>query len=627
MNALITLGLRLVRAGGPVRGWSIAVGNAVGVWLILTAWALPAAIYPNPAERYGNLIALAFVVVFLLTPALVLLITVGRLSSGVRDRRLAGLRLLGLSPAKTRAVAAVENAVLALAGALTGLLSFQLSAAPLADAVAPLSGPVQVGAAAAAVSVALVTALSVAVGIGATWSREMPGQARSEAKLRKPGWWRLIPLAVGVGCVAATFAHDPLRGYSDVPVWVFLFGSAVAVFGVAVSVPLVSSLAARALVAMGRATPLLAGRAIQADSAGSGRVVAGLGVAVALSMGGLGVLAGFEETSQFALAARAYGPGPQDLWIGGGLGAISEADIADVQQVEGVIGVAPRQMELYCPPEECWGENVLVGTCEQLRLVHDAVPCDDSRAMLFVRPPSEADWESEDAWEGPFVLQYQDEALEPTPGFTIEPTGEPVVLDPGADADSGLMSFGGRGFIPVGLIDEELPPRHGFTVLAVGGVEVQERLRLWAEERGQFLFLLHETTWQFLQTLRLVIWSLCASAVGVALLLMTLGGIDRARERRRAVSRQVMVGVNGGVLRVSQLCQSLIPAVAAVLLGMGVGLLGAAGYVHLGGVSDGEVIHGWPTVAALAALGCGLAAVSALPLIRTRLTPDVLRRE
>src|SRR5699024_7948010 len=51
MTAVLTLGLRLARAGGRLRAWSIVAGNAFGVVLLLVALALPAALYPDPAER------------------------------------------------------------------------------------------------------------------------------------------------------------------------------------------------------------------------------------------------------------------------------------------------------------------------------------------------------------------------------------------------------------------------------------------------------------------------------------------------------------------------------------------------------------------------------------------------
>jgi FtsX-like permease family protein len=59
-------------------------------------------------------------------PVLVLAATAGRLAAAMRDRRLANLRLLGLSPGLTRLVAAVETGVAAVTGTLMGWVSFLL---------------------------------------------------------------------------------------------------------------------------------------------------------------------------------------------------------------------------------------------------------------------------------------------------------------------------------------------------------------------------------------------------------------------------------------------------------------------------------------------------------------------
>lgn len=102
MIALVQLGWRLAKAGGALRAWSIIVGNAVGAVFLLIAAVLPAAMYPNPNERAAMRLQTAGTSLFLLIPAAVLLITVGRLSSGLRDRRLAALMPIGPREARVR---------------------------------------------------------------------------------------------------------------------------------------------------------------------------------------------------------------------------------------------------------------------------------------------------------------------------------------------------------------------------------------------------------------------------------------------------------------------------------------------------------------------------------------------
>src|SRR5699024_3331883 len=210
--AVLSLGLRLARAGGRLRAWSIVAGNAFGVALLLVALALPAALYPDPAERAELQVQIFGILLFLLVPAVILLVTVGRLSSGVRDQRLAALRLLGLSPWRTRAVAAVENGVLALVGALLGACAVGLTLPWAGSALVDggvVEQPPHISVVIGGVVVLAVTALSVLVGTASTWERELPSRGRAEATHRTPRMWRLVVLLVGLGLLGGLWILDP----------------------------------------------------------------------------------------------------------------------------------------------------------------------------------------------------------------------------------------------------------------------------------------------------------------------------------------------------------------------------------------------------------------------------------
>ncbi|MDR3107615.1 MAG: hypothetical protein LBU05_05400, partial [Bifidobacteriaceae bacterium] len=124
-------------------------------------------------------------------------------------------------------------------------------------------------------------------------------------------------------------------------------------------------------------------------------------------------------------------------------------------------------------------------------------------------------------------------------------------------------------------------------------------------------------------------WGLIALAMAVALLNLAITAVDRAKERRQIVARQVALGVPGRVLWHAQTLQVAVPLVSAVALGAVGG--GAALLCYwLPDHRSGRVDWPWPQLTlALGAVLVGSALVVALTirLTRLRLTPELLRRE
>ncbi|QAY70496.1 FtsX-like permease family protein [Xylanimonas protaetiae] len=638
MSALVTLGLRLARAGGALRAWSIAVGNAVGILLLLAALALPVALFPDPVERAAERPSLLAVLTFLLVPGGVLLVMVGRLSSGVRDQRLASLRMIGLPPRHTRVVAAVENGFLALCGAVAGAAVFLAVVQPVSGVVADSDGVLaqgfDVGALQVVVAVVGVVALSVVVGTASTWDRALPGAARAEARPRTPGAWRLLVLAAGVGALAWLASTDVGTTDDGLETVLMLGGSLLTGVGIALVTPLVVSWVAAALVRSDAVTPRLAGRAIQADSASASRVVAGLGVAVFLATGALGVLGAFEAAPQYATALRSFGPGPQRLFLAtvddsrtSDGGPMRDADLAAVLEIPGVRGVAPTTLLADCDADQNCLE-VLVGTCAQVEVAFEISGCDDTRASVIVT----------------------DDTGMPHLGFSAPAPGDSVhlVLDPEVREVAQTVLLDGPpltqhlraqveawswpsyavAFVPASMLGDWYTPPTNVEVVADGGNVTRQRLIDWADARGGlYAFQPYDTDYKAIMNIRAAVWTLCGIAVAVALVVLALGAADRANERRRSVARQVMAGVPGRVLRRSQLLQVLLPVVVAVGLALAAGAVGVRGYANLaesGTLLDGR---GWAALVATAATGGLLAALSTVPLARTRITPELLRRE
>ncbi|MCL1872458.1 MAG: FtsX-like permease family protein [Promicromonosporaceae bacterium] len=337
MSALVTLGLRLARAGGPLRAWSVALGNAFGAFLVLLTFALPEALYPDPARRADVRVNLVASLLFLVVPAVVLLVTVGRLSSGVRDRRLAALRMIGVTPVRVRVVAAVENGVLAAGGAVAGAVLFLVAAPPVGAAVSRgpgwLKAPLTLPPGTVALVTVAIVILSVVLGTAATWQRELPTAGRSESTRRAPSPWRLVVLAGGARLLVVVDRLDSTAAREATLMLLLVVGVLVTAVGIAIMTPLVTGWVADALLARRPSVGItLAARSMQSDAVGASRVVAGLGVAVFLITGGLGFMGFIAHLPHLRAADLAYGTGPQQIIItaSSGGGAVPAAALDGV---------------------------------------------------------------------------------------------------------------------------------------------------------------------------------------------------------------------------------------------------------------------------------------------------------
>jgi len=644
VSATLALGLRLVRAGGPLRAWSIAAGNAVGVALLMIALALPVAVYPDPTERELARVQLLGIDLFLLLPAVVLLVTVGRLSSGVRDRRLGALRMIGVTPGRVRAVAGVENGVLALAGATAGAV-VTLLAAPAASRVvvenpAWLARPLQIGTAPAVATVVAVSLLSVLAGTGATWNRELPGRVRSEAVARVPRLWRLVVLAAGLGMLGLLAAAEP-GSLTGIDTGLLLAGAGVTAVGIVLVTPLVTSWVAHLLVRSRGVVAVLAGRSVQVDAAGASRVVAGLGAATFLAIGALAVIGAFENTPQYRYTLQSVEGGPQKIWLRAAEpGSDSEETLdagrlGELAGIPGVLGVVPgRGASLPCDPETDWEAcgGVFVGTCTELSLVTEQTGCSDEHAAWLV--PDRTDLEDVGGLRyasgreaGAPIVMTTNEGDPAAPRATVEPDGPPVVVDVAAQSARWVYGSGDVAFVPLGLVPEAFRSFSSADVVAQGGVEVQDAVVAWARSNGYVAWPYPLDDVQYVDNVRNAVLALTGLAVGVGLLVLALTATDRAVERRRAVARQVMVGVPGRVLRSGQLVQVLVPVAVSAALGASCGLVLARAYARMGALDDLLGPGRWGIAVALVLAGGVLVAVATVPLIRTRITPELLRRE
>lgn len=176
-------------------------------------------------------------------PALALVATTARLSALARDRRLARLQLLGLTPWQTRLVAVTETSALLLVGTIIGVVGYlstrSLAADLWADTAEFPAAHYRAGVGGlVAVAAVMVTALVIAA---------VQVRSNSSAALRvdriggRPRWlWRLAVLAVGSVCVVIVVVRVLYDSVGRFDLVVFVIGASLTAAGVLLTAPLVT---------------------------------------------------------------------------------------------------------------------------------------------------------------------------------------------------------------------------------------------------------------------------------------------------------------------------------------------------------------------------------------------------
>ncbi|MDR2453950.1 MAG: hypothetical protein LBD51_05300 [Bifidobacteriaceae bacterium] len=714
MSASARLGFRLARAGGAARLWPLAGGTAIATGLLLAAAALPGAGWPPGSEWSATAGQQATEMLVFAVPAVLLLMTAGRLASDARDARLAALRRLGLPRRRVRLVAAFENGWAALGGAAAGTAAFAVLAQVVGRAV-ELPGPLEPPLWAWLSAPLAVVAAAMAVGTAPTWGRDLPGgepypslrwrlhtllRARPKAAWltrplpfnparpgarstgpddgadaaagagagadaaaggsadadaaagagggagagdrfgmagRRPGYRlsaaRLAVLAVGLALLA--IGAWPGRPYLDVAGYlryasamlaVFVAGAAITAVGIIAATPLVTAWIAGLLARSRRPGLLLAGRSLQVRGLGAGRVAAGLGLAVFLTVViGLASSAWAANTGSGAVV-RAYGSGPQVIEVYSQFGVgIGPAQRAEALAIPGVRGVLPQTRPGRWPSSRPGAVDfyVAVGTCAQLALALAADGCDDSRAAVIERAAPGPRW-FDAAGKRLVVATWSGGRDGPAAEVTL--ADQPIVV---SDASSLAPDYTAAimVFVPAGLLPEDLAEVAEWVgLVAEAGSAVQERVAAWGAEHRYLVVHVEAEQYRQAQFARLSSATLMAAVLGVALLAMALNSADRVRERRRAVARQLMVGLPRRLLLAGGAIETALPALVASALGLGAGLLAMAA---TRGFADGGLRAGagfWACVGGIVAAGVALATLASLPLAATKLSPRRLPR-
>lgn len=237
--------------------------------------------------------------VVLIVPVLVLVATAARLSAAERGRRLAALRLVGVTGRQARMLAAMESGLAGSLGALVGGVAFLMlrgpvaGLLPVADGVYPgdIEPPLR-GAVVILLGMPLLTTLSGAAGLRPV--RTSPLAVSRRARTVSAGWSRLAPLLLGVAALMVAAARgDALEAGSRPDRALLLGGIALVLLGVAVAAPTLTRAGGILVGRLGRglAAELAAAR-LRMDTGTASRAVTGVALVVVVAGGVLALLPG-----------------------------------------------------------------------------------------------------------------------------------------------------------------------------------------------------------------------------------------------------------------------------------------------------------------------------------------------
>ncbi|MGW2705687.1 FtsX-like permease family protein [Streptomyces sp. NPDC001340] len=586
---------------------------------------------PFPAVEPSTLTDVRFALATLvLLPLAIFLSVCARLSAASRTRRLAALRLLGLSRKGTQRVNAAETVVAALLGAVLGLGEYWVLNQAMSRTGLPALRwyPSDGALSTTTVAVCLIGCPALAWFVGRKSAREAtanPLAVRRTAVPRSPSKWGGLLLVAGLGivsgfCVSALLGHPA----SSVGLNALLVVGGVVLTGVGLvlTLPLISYvLAGRVARTTQSITLNLAMRRNEAEPGSTMRVVTGLVLLVYAASLAQGVLIQLEQVT------RPDGP-VQDY-------SLSLSGITAQQQRElgGVTGVRTHALMMNSwvdlnrqRPDAAFASSAtaLVATCAQLdRMVQRAEGCVDGKVMRLVDPNSSVG--SGLKTGTPFRFRFSggkaDHLDIPLPagrivysGYSASSVQNAVLLVPPSalpaharprDAELVLTSSSEPGTVR-GVLDG---------IGAVAPIAEVELVGLNVQGLEQI---------SVVETL-LALGMIMGLLIGVAAFLVSV--TDRAVERRAQVTAVTLIGARARTMRTVQCLQVVLPLGLGLGLAVVTGKLAESSYLITGGGSIRWDVAGIPLLLLAAAGAVGAAAAGSLPLVGRRIDPELIRRD
>ncbi|WP_416985020.1 FtsX-like permease family protein [Streptomyces sp. T028] len=563
-----------------------------------------------------------------LLPLAVYLSVCARLSAAARARRLAALRLVGLSKKGVQRVNAAETVAAALLGAVLGLGSYA-AVNQLISRVGlpgfrwyPSDGSLSLS----ATLVCLIGCPALAWVAGAVGARKAaanPLAVRRSGVEKPPAKWGLLPLLPGLGivtgyCVAGATGHAPRdTSLSSIlmPLAVVLVG-----IGLVLSLPILSRSLARRVAHTSRSLPLgLAMRRNEVEPGGVLRVATGLVLLVYAASLAQGVLIELDQVSKNTSPVQSY--------------ELSLHDVTQERQraFEAVAGVRGHGMHTHSwsDPEVEFPPVIyaMVATCDQLRgMVPGIGQCLEGRPFRVVNPQELYNDDSRPGANFPFHLRNAAGERHVT---TVRVPNAQVIFHDEAGI-SPLSS--GDVIIPPSYLPDGFRPEDATLILAsssapdtvrsvldgIGGVDPTAKV----DTPGVVVTALQQIT--VVKTI-LAMGMVLGLIIGMAAYLVAAA--DRAVERRPQVTALALLGARPRTLRAVQVTQVVLPLAVGLALAVVAGKAAESSYLVTGGGAvfwDGA---GVPLLLACALGAVVIAALGSLPLIGRRIDPELIRRD
>ncbi|POX48620.1 ABC transporter permease [Streptomyces sp. Ru71] len=581
---------------------------------------------PDPTVESSTLDIVRFTLAgVVLLPLAVFLSVCARLSAAARSRRLAALRLLGLSKKGVQRVNAAETVAAALLGAVLGLCAYWILNQLISRVGLPgftwypsdgtLTLPTSL--------VCLIGCPALAWFVGRASARKAaanPLAVRRSAVEKPPGKWGLLPLVPGLGivagyCVAGATGHAPHEtGLSAVlmPIAVVLVGA-----GLVLALPLLSRLLARRVARSSSSLPLgIAMRRNEVEPGGALRVATGLVLLVYAASLVQGVLIELDQVSKHNSPVQIY-----NVMLDG---------LPTEQQLglEEVPGLRAHAVEMRST-DAVGGDDgspisALVATCSQLRALLPKVDhCVDNRV---VRLREEGDYEGLGEPGSPHA-------------FEVQKHGDKRVVQVRVPEE--IIRY--RDWPEIGALDAELlvPP----SFLPAGYLPVSGELTLLSDSDPATVRNVLDSVGSVDPTIDVQPFGINVTAlqqIGIVKTLLAVGMVlgliigvaaylvasaDRAVERRSQVTALALLGARPRTLRAVQVAQVVVPLAVGLVLAVVAGKAAESSYLVTGGGDifwDGD---GVPLLIGCAIGAVGVAALGSLPLIGRRIDPELIRRD
>ncbi|NUK37984.1 ABC transporter permease [Streptomyces lunaelactis] len=584
---------------------------------------------PFPAVEPSTLTILRFALgTLVLLPLGIFLSVCARLSAASRTRRLASLRLLGLSAKGTQRVNAAETVVAALLGALLGLGEYWLLNQVMTRTGLPSlrwypdDGALSV----TTVVVCLVGCPALAWFVGRASARsaaENPLAVRRTAAPKRPAKWGGLLLVTGLGIVAGYCVSGAMgRPASSIgpnalliPAGVLLTG-----LGLVLTLPLISySLARRVARTTQSLTLNLAMRRNEVEPGSTMRVVTGLVLLVFAASLAQGVLIQLKQVT------RPSGP-VQDYSLS--LSAITAQQQRDLAGVPGVRAKALTMdswVDLESPdatiPDQA---TALVATCTQLaEMVRRSEGCEDGKVMRLVDPNSSVGSDLTPGTSFPFRFERGKEK-----GLNVTLPSERIVYSAYSPSAVGSATL----LVPPSALPADARPETARLILTSSSEPDQVRKVLDGiagvapiaeiELVGVNIQGLEQIA--VIETL-LALGMIMGLVIGVAAFVVSV--TDRAVERRAQVTAITLIGARARTMRAVQCVQVVLPLSIGLVLALVTGKLAESSYLITGGSEVYWDLAGTPLLALAAAGVVAVAVAGTLPLAGRRIDPELIRRD